>query len=233
MSKASEKEIVKGRYEIWPVEKLIPYEKNAKVHDKHQVARIAASIKNSGWSTRIEVDKDGVIIAGHGRRLAALELKHSHVPVHVRDDLSPAEIKAHRLADNKTAEGRIDTSLLEEELRELAELNMDMGDYFDERELEFLSEDLGEIDMGSISDDISGEVEENSERTEKHVEEHDQKQTSVAEALGFAKINGEQRRSINTFMIFVEGVTGLKGAEALARYSNDVIDADEKSVTDE
>ena len=61
------------KVESWDVEKLIPYENNVKIHDEKQVKKIAESIKRFGWDQPIVVDKDGVIIKGHGRRLAALK----------------------------------------------------------------------------------------------------------------------------------------------------------------
>ena len=87
-----------------PTEDLIPYPDNAKIHTQEQVALLAGRIVKEGFNQPIVVDKDMVIIKGHGRRLAAIKLKLEEVPVVVLDDLSPAEVKAARVADNKIAE---------------------------------------------------------------------------------------------------------------------------------
>jgi ParB-like chromosome segregation protein Spo0J len=63
------------RIERWPVERLIPYARNARTHPEDQVAQIAASIREWGWTNPVLVDEDGTIIAGHGRVLAARKLR--------------------------------------------------------------------------------------------------------------------------------------------------------------
>ena len=89
--------------ELWPVERLVPYERNARTHSAEQVAQIAASIREFGFTNPILVDgKDG-IIAGHGRLMAAKDLGLSEVPVVVLDHLTEAQKRAYVLADNKLA----------------------------------------------------------------------------------------------------------------------------------
>lgn len=104
-----------------------PYEKNAKTHDTEQVKKIASSIKHFGWRKPVVVDKDGVIVCGHGAYFAAKELKLKSVPVAYARDLTEKEIKAYRLADNKVAESPWDFDLLNTELAELEDF--DMGDF--------------------------------------------------------------------------------------------------------
>ena len=108
-------------------ETLTPYSNNAKTHPTEQVDKIAASIASFGFDQPIVVDGDGVIIKGHGRREAGLRLGLDKVPVLVRDDLSVAEIKAARLADNRTAQSPWDEDLLRVELGALLEENFDLG----------------------------------------------------------------------------------------------------------
>lgn len=79
---------------------ILPYFRNSKTHTKRQVLLLAKAIRTSGFDQPIVVDKDMVIIKGHGRRLAAIELKMDLVPVVVRDDLTPEECIASRIADN-------------------------------------------------------------------------------------------------------------------------------------
>ena len=87
----------------WPVEKLIPYARNARTHSEEQVAQVAASIIEFGWTNPILVGADGVIIAGHARLAAARKMKLTEVPVIVLDHLTPTQRRALVLADNRLA----------------------------------------------------------------------------------------------------------------------------------
>lgn len=107
-----------------PIKSIRPYEKNPRRNDE-AVDAVAASIREFGWQQPIVVDKDGVIIAGHTRYKAAKKLKCDTVPVVVADDLTEDQVKAYRLADNKTGElAEWDTALLDEELAKLADFDM-------------------------------------------------------------------------------------------------------------
>lgn len=109
-----------------PPGELIPYEGNAKQHPPKQVEHIANSIKRFGFKQPIVIDRDKVVVIGHGRLAAAKELKLDSVPVVYADDLSDDDIKALRLADNKTNESEWDTGKLEEELAALSIQGIDM-----------------------------------------------------------------------------------------------------------
>ena len=108
---------------------LIPYAKNAKQHPQKQIDHIANSIKRFGWQQPIVVDKDNVVIIGHGRLLAAKQLLLESVPVVQADDLSPEDVKALRLADNKLNESEWLGGLLDQELAELAIEGLDMSQF--------------------------------------------------------------------------------------------------------
>jgi hypothetical protein len=71
------------KVERWPLDRLVPYAKNARTHDDKQVAQIAASIREWGWTNPVLVDEKGMIIAGHGRVLAARQLGLQEAPVMV------------------------------------------------------------------------------------------------------------------------------------------------------
>ena len=90
--------------EWWPIDRVKPYEKNARVISPKAVEKVAASIKEFGWRQPIVVDSEDIIVVGHVRLLGAQYLRLTHVPVHVASNLSPAQIKAYRLADNRTHE---------------------------------------------------------------------------------------------------------------------------------
>ncbi len=89
--------------EHWPLDRLIPYARNARTHADDQIAQIAASIVEFGWTNPILVDAEGGLVAGHGRLLAARKLGLDTVPVVVLDHLTPAQRRAYVIADNKLA----------------------------------------------------------------------------------------------------------------------------------
>ncbi len=126
--------------ENWPIDKPIPYARNARKISDAAVAKVAASIKEFGFRQPIVVDPDGVIVAGHTRLLAARRLGLASVPVHVATGLTPAQIKAYRLMDNRShEEAQWDLELLPLELADLKDLDFDLGlTGFDERELDEL-----------------------------------------------------------------------------------------------
>jgi DNA modification methylase len=110
-----------NQVEYWPIERLIPYARNARTHSDDQVDQIAESINAYGFCNPILVDPEGEIIAGHGRLLAARKLNLQQLPVIVLRRLSPSQKRALRLADNKLAlNAGWDLDLLRDELEELA-----------------------------------------------------------------------------------------------------------------
>ena len=145
--------------ENWPISKPIPYSRNPR-RNEAAISKVAGSIKEFGWRQPIVVDTEGVIIAGHTRLLAAQHLRLQEVPVHVASDLSPQQIKAYRLADNRVAqEAEWDNDLLKLELSELEEegFSLDLTG-FSEDELEAL---LAEgTEDGLTDEDETPEVEE-------------------------------------------------------------------------
>ena len=92
------------KIEQWPTAKLLPYARNARTHSEAQVAQIAASIAEFGFTNPILAGSDGVIVAGHGRLAAAQKLGLEAVPVVVLDHLSPTQRRALVIADNRIAE---------------------------------------------------------------------------------------------------------------------------------
>ena len=85
----------------WPATKPVSYARNARKIPERAVDKVAASIKEFGWRQPIVVDPEGVIVVGHARLLAAKKLGMTEVPVHVARGLTPAQIKAYRLMDNR------------------------------------------------------------------------------------------------------------------------------------
>jgi ParB-like chromosome segregation protein Spo0J len=110
-----------------PIEGLIPYARNARMHNDAQVAQIAASMREFGWTVPVLVDEEGGIIAGHGRVLAARILKITDVPVMVARGWTEAQKRAYVIADNQLAlNADWDVSLLKDELGDLSGLGFDL-----------------------------------------------------------------------------------------------------------
>jgi len=125
--------------ELKNVDEIRPYEKNPRINDG-AVDAVVKSIREFGFRQPIVIDNDGVIIVGHTRWKAAKKMGLEKVPVHVATDLSPEQIKAYRIADNKTNEiADWDYELLPIELSELQEMDFDLSLLgFDDSELEAL-----------------------------------------------------------------------------------------------
>lgn len=137
---------------LWPADRierraladLIPYAKNARTHSDEQIAQIAASITEFGFTIPLLVDEKDELIAGHGRALAAASIGLLQVPVMVAHGWTEKQIKAYRLADNQLAlNAGWDIKLLAEELGELSDMTDLIG--FGEGELEAVMR--GEADV--------------------------------------------------------------------------------------
>jgi DNA modification methylase len=116
------------KIEQWPTCKLLPYARNARTHNDAQVAQIAASIAEFGFTNPILAGSDGVIVAGHGRLAAAQKLGIPTVPVVVLDHLTPTQRRALVIADNRIAENAgWDEAMLQVELAALQDDNFDLS----------------------------------------------------------------------------------------------------------
>ncbi|MDD3514034.1 MAG: ParB N-terminal domain-containing protein, partial [Synergistaceae bacterium] len=131
-----------------------PYEKNPRFNDD-AVDAVAKSISEFGWRAPIVVDKDYFIVCGHTRLKAAQKLGLTEVPVHVASDLTPEQIQAYRIADNKTAEiAEWNYDLLPLEIKELQGANFDLS------LLGFDTDELDRLLNGTSADEVTdGETE--------------------------------------------------------------------------
>ncbi|MEO5355092.1 MAG: site-specific DNA-methyltransferase [Magnetococcus sp. XQGC-1] len=137
--------------EVWPLDRLIPYAANARTHSDAQVNKVAASIKEFGFTSPILVDGQDGIIAGHCRLMAARKLGLEQVPVIILDHLSDAQRRAYILADNKLAlEAGWDNDILAAELDRLRE------DGYDLEVIGFSDEELGGLLDGMEEQEGSG-----------------------------------------------------------------------------
>ena len=138
--------------------KLKPYEKNPR-YNESSVGPVAESIKQYGFRVPLVLDKNNVIVCGHTRFLAAKQLGMTEVPCVIADDLTEAQIKAYRIADNKTADFSIwDNKLLLEELTELVDTDLYTGFTFGDIEEMTLLDEKDNAVIEENEDGVSYEI---------------------------------------------------------------------------
>jgi ParB-like chromosome segregation protein Spo0J len=206
--------------EMWEIDRVKPYEKNTKVHSPAHVKKLQASIKADGLFDALIVDMDGVIIAGHGRYEALVGLGQLQVPVKHAAHLTKNQADAARIAHNKTASTEYDSGFMAEELRRLSEADdVDLTAIgLDDHELEFLVEDLGDMNMDAISTDLDNDIDEQEKETEQKVAATDASSEKLVKALGFNAVPIAAVKSVRRFMADIEAQTGLKGADAFVAW---------------
>ena len=144
------------------VSDLIPYINNPR-NNENAVDKVASSIKEFGFKVPIVIDKNNVIVNGHTRLLASKKLGLEEVPVIVADDLSDAQIKAFRIADNKVSEyASWDEELLKLELEQLEDMNFSMSEFDLNLEYDIFNEEIDD------KKDEEVEIEFTEELLEKH-----------------------------------------------------------------
>lgn len=140
------------------IEKLIPYHNNARTHSEEQVKKIAKSIEEFGFINPVLIDKDNIIIAGHGRVMGAKNLGLVTVPCLRIEHLTEAQKRAYILADNKLAEDAgWDMEMVKIELEALGELDFDISLTGFDLEFDFGDEDEKEIIEDNYTDNIPEE----------------------------------------------------------------------------
>lgn len=148
------------KIEQWPTAKLLPYARNARTHSEEQVAQIAASIAEFGFTNPILAGSDGIIVAGHGRLAAAQKLGLEIVPVVVLDHLTPTQRRALVIADNRIAEnaGWDDAMLrIELEALQLEGFDLDITGFDADALAELIAGDEPDLD-GQTDEDAVPEV---------------------------------------------------------------------------
>ena len=139
-----------------PIDSIVGYARNPRRNEK-AIPKVKSSLKEYGFRQPIVVDADGVIVVGHTRWMAAKELGMTEVPVHVAENLTPAQIKGYRIADNRTAqESEFDDELLAIELQDLLDAKFDLDlTGFDGTEIDNLLKkpvEIGEDKTESLAD---------------------------------------------------------------------------------
>lgn len=202
--------------ELWALDRLIPYENNAKKHTPEKIDQIAAWILARGWTQPILVQRStGSIIAGHGRRLAAIKLNLKNVPV-IPLDVDDGEARKMRLADNALVSTDYDIQKMQNEIFELKNLGFEIDNLgFSIKELDFLNETIVQFDDEAFIDDITVAVETQKTENVKKQAETDGQDTPLSKIFGFKRLTIAQGRKVRSFMSFIEQETGKNGAEAL------------------
>lgn len=212
----------KPKLEMWAVERLIPYDKNAKIHTEGQIESLAKVIKTQGWDVPIVVDRDGVIIKGHGRRLAAIHLGLKEVPVICRADLTPAQVKAARLSDNRVAMTDFDTTLIKDELASLNLEGFDVSSMgFDQKELDMLIKELDTVNIEAFESAEPSDVKKPA--APDSTSEKPAPPLEMSAVLGFKNIPSTYERDLIKFLSYAESMTGQKGAIAFAEFCKSVV----------
>jgi len=168
------------------VDKLIPYINNSRTHSDEQIAQIASSIKEFGWTNPILVDGENGIIAGHGRLMAARKLGYTEVPTIELKDLTETQRKAYIIADNKLAlNAGWDNEMLRLELAEIGDLGFDLEltGFSAEEITELQFDDDAEAEMPELKD---GDKEPFQEKT---FTLHDEQAEIVDNAITLARTN--------------------------------------------
>lgn len=194
--------------QAWDVERLIDSANNNKIHDEESVARLAKSMASLGQVTPIIVDRDGVIIAGHGRRLAARKLGWKKIKV-IQLPVDEQMARKMRLADNLASNQSYDVKAIGVEMADiggdLEELSMSIGVTEKFTDI-ILAEIRGtiDVDLGRMSSDVMGDVDKFGLEGERKMREADEKESPISGAFGFTKLKPSQTIVIKRFMAQVQ-----------------------------
>jgi len=215
--------------QAWDLDRPIPAENNHKKHTEESVAKLAGSMADIGQIQPIIVDKEGEIIAGHGRLMAAKKLGWDKVKVIQLPVDRATAIKA-RIADNMMSNQSIDQEKMLLELNELAGLgdDVDLSLLFnDDKHADMIGAVLDvdlDMDFDAISQDIAGDVETFSEGGEESMKAADTADTPLRKVFGFSNVSPGQARILKDFMaqVMVEQ-PGLEPVDALTSWVEEIL----------
>lgn len=200
---------------------LIPYEKNVKKHPQSHINVLKALMTKYGFSTgnAIQVDRNLVIIAGHGRREASLQLGLERVPVVVRSDLTDDEVKRWRIEENKSVGLDYDVVMMKEEISALLEGNEDPLIGFDDKEWSVLTDDLTVgFDTETIISDLEEEMAQSQRQHDETIKEAKATDVAITDLLGFRRVPADQQRKFANFMAEIEFRAKKSGLDAFMEF---------------
>lgn len=198
------------KVQAWDIDRLIPAENNNKVHTDVSVAKLAKSMDRIGQISPVIVDKDGVIIAGHGRARAAMTLGWSKIKVIQLDVDRQTAIKM-RLADNLMSNQNYDQEAILSEIGELGDMTDIEHMIGDDKMADMLRGMLAsDLDMNdeAIADDITKSVEDFETESDERMSQIGDEEAPLRRAFGFDKLTPDQTRRVKRFMAMVIDETG-------------------------
>lgn len=208
-------------------DKILAYPKNHKKHSKEQVEKLQKSIMQLGLMDPIIVDKDGFIIAGHGRFLAITKMRKEDperfkvVPVKWARHLSEPEAIAARIASNKLSSNDYDVDILQSELDTLSasDIDIDIPDVLLEtKEIDMFSDDMGDLNFGAITEDLDKELSDQEEANEEAVADASADDVSISKILGYSKVPSKYVKTIDRFIAVVNSESEAEGIDALVTH---------------
>lgn len=225
-TKNKDQDVLAGEVTNWPIEQVHPYPGNAKLHDEAQVKSLARAIQEFGFDVPIVVDGAGVIIKGHGRRMAALHLKMKYVPVIVRTDMTAKQANASRISDNRVSIGDVDTNILNAEIMLIAE--SDDGTLLEalgmsEKELEFMTEDLGNMDLSAL-DDSDGTGDTSVADSADDTTSANGRSVPIKDVLGFGFFDAEDAKIVARWLSIMRGTYEVETAKAMAAMAREYLE---------
>ena len=204
--------------EMFPVDKIIPYANNSKIHDKNHIKRLKDNIQREGLQESLLVEEDGTLVAGHGRLAAIKELGYDEVPVRVMRGYTKAQCALHRVSSNLTVSTKYDSSKQAEELREIQALigsdtaldELAALSGYSERDIEVLSEDIAALaNIDDLTFDDLVEPEQANPKSEDNDGEDDDKpepikMVKLSKLFSVDEVTPEQARVIRKFIAIAE-----------------------------
>lgn len=205
--------------ELWPLDKIKPYEKNNKVHEPESVRALADSIADVGVENPILVEEDGTIISGHGRREALILLGREMAHVRVARGLSKAQARKLRIAANKTASSVYDEGALASEIRAMKDMDIDLsGMGLEMDDLADLLADVPDVDLAGPLDLVEPEVDEPKTEPEPREPKPKDDKVPLAKAFDIKSVTPEQAELIDAFMADLEERHECRGLDALMEH---------------
>ena len=183
------------KLEHLPIAELVPYARNSRTHSEEQVAQIAGSIREFGFTNPVLIDANGTIVAGHGRVMAARKLGIESVPCIRLGHLTPTQVRAYVIADNKLAlNAGWDEQMLNAEIESLKEEGFDIGlTGFSDSEVEKMLEQF-EVSAVEMPELANGEKQPFQQKT---FTLHDEQAEEVEAAISKAKSMGHSESGVN------------------------------------
>lgn len=221
----SEEQPPNMEYELREITEILPYQKNSKIHSEENIKILMASINESGLINAIKVDKNMVIIGGHGRLEACRRLGMRYIKTEILSHLDEDGVKIARISDNKTASLEYDAVMMLEELGDIKKLDLDPNALgFSEEEYQKLTDDYNSMDLSALTQDLDADINEQQEQGEIDINEADQKTIPIIAALGFKDIPLEQSRNIAIFIGAIQDDYGDTPEGSFVKFISDFVE---------